>query len=426
MVIDLDAGPPPPPPRRRRVPWWAVPVVLATAVTATLQLPPAAPMIPVAELPPGTMRLAGAGDAFYVLRGNGTLAWNVTAYAWSDGTERWRRPLAGPDPDLMIAGAAVLVTHQPCDPQRPPSVDRLDPLTGRPLWTAPGAVLPAGAGLPTGELLLVQGAGCGDRRQVTSLTAADPVDGSPRWTVRFPSGRPVVAGDGWFAAVDGDGGVDTYAMDGRRLGSGTVTETSIVLAAGGSLIAADQPDPGRPGLLTGLPHGAPDPAWTIPLDGAAAACGPWLCVTGSTATGLETGQVTRPVTGQVTRAVDPATGRTRWTTRAFEQQIAGPGSVIGPVIGSPIGAGVRIVRWSDGGELPLPGWRLLPPVDGSAAPVVQRGDLVGVADLTAGRLDVLGTLPGPQRRCLTGGLTASGLRLVCVDATGRTRLWRRF
>lgn len=151
-MIDLDVtAPPPAAARGRRAPWWAVPLVLAAVVPAVVQLPAAAPMEPVAWLPPGTMRLMGAGDAFYVLRGNGTLAWNVTAYAWSDGAERWRRPLAGPAPDLMIAAGAVLVTHQPCDPQHAPSVDRLDPATGRPLWSAPGAVLPGG------DLLLVEG-----------------------------------------------------------------------------------------------------------------------------------------------------------------------------------------------------------------------------------------------------------------------------
>ena len=58
------------------------------------------------------------------------------------------------------------------------------------------------------------------------------------------------------------------------------------------------------------------------------------------------------------------------------------------------------------------------------APVVQRGATTGVVDLTAGRLDVLGTLPGPQTRCLAGGLDRTGLRLVCVGETGRTTLWR--
>ncbi|MEV4508259.1 PQQ-binding-like beta-propeller repeat protein [Dactylosporangium sp. NPDC049525] len=394
-MIDLDATAPPPTARRRRPPWWAVPLVLAAVGPATLQLRAPAPMEPVAWLPPGTMRLAGAGDAFYVLRGNGTLAWNVTAYAWSDGAERWRRPLAGPDPDLMIAGAgAVLVTHQPCDPQHAPSVDRLDPATGRPLWTATGAVLPGG------DLLLAEGGGCGDRRHVTRLTSVDPADGAPRWAMRFPDGRPVVVGDGWFAAVGDTGGVDTYAMDGRHLSAVTVTETSIVLAAGAGVIAADQPDPSRPGRLTGRPHDGSGPAWSVPLDGAAAACGPWLCVTG----------------GGVTRALDPATGRTRWTVGVLREPVPGPSYVLG--------ADARLVRWRDGEQRSLPGWRLLPPAEGSAAPVMQRGGAVGVVDLTLGRLDVLGTLPGPQTRCLAGGPGRTGLRLVCVGADGQTRLWR--
>lgn len=416
-MIDLDtAAPPPAPARGRRVPWWAVPLVLAAVAPATLQLRPPAPMQPVAQLPPGTMRLAGAGDAFYVLRGNGTLAWNVTAYAWSDGTERWRRPLAGPDPDLMIAAGtgAVLVTHQPCDPQHAPSVDRLDPATGRPLWTAPGAVHAVTA---AGDLLLAEGADCGARRRVTSLTSVDPADGSPRWTVRFPEGRLVTVGRDWFATVDDAGGLETYALDGGgRLGGGTVPESSVVLAAAGSVIAADRPGPGKPGRLTGLPHRAPIPAWSVPLDGTAAACGPWLCVTTATATDFAAA-AGDPAAGDVTGAVDPATGRTRWTVRALRQPVPGPAYVIA--------AGARIVRWSDGDERRLPGWRLLPPADGSLAPVVQRGGTAGVVDLTRGRLGVLGTLPAPQSRCLAGGLDRTGLRLVCVDPAGRTRLWRQ-
>ncbi|GAA3210727.1 PQQ-binding-like beta-propeller repeat protein [Dactylosporangium siamense] len=402
-MIDLDATPVRPRPAvpRRRVPWWAVPLVLAAVVPAVLELRPPPPLAPVVQLPPGTMRLAGAGDAFYVLRGNGTLAWNVTAYAWSDGTERWRRPLAGPDPDLLVVADAVLVTHQPCDPQHAPSVDRLDPATGDPLWTAPGAPHAVTAG---GDLLLAEGPDCGARRRVQRLAAVDPADGRPRWTVRFPDGRLVVAGGDWFAAVDEAGALDTYTMNGGgRIGGGTVTETSLLLAAGGSVIAADQPDPGRPGLLTGLPHGAPRPAWTVPLDGTAAVCGPWLCVT--------------TTDGGTTAALDPGTGRTRWTVRALRQPISGAGYAID--------AGPRIVRWSDGKERPLPGWRLLPPVDGSVAAVVQRGGTAGVVDLTLGRLDVLGTLPGAQVRCLAGGPRPTGLGLVCVDADGRTRLWRR-
>jgi hypothetical protein len=404
-VIDLDATAPAPPPaaRGRRVPWWVVPLVPAAVATATLQAGPLAPLEPVARLPPGTMRLAGAGDAFYVLRGNGTLAWNVTAYAWSDGAERWRRPLAGPDPDLMIVpgSGAVLVTHQPCDPQHAPSVDRLDPTTGDPLWTAAGAVHAVTA---AGGLLLAEGAGCGARRRVRSLTLADPATGRPRWTVRTPDEGPVAVGPDWFVTAGGAGTLDTYALaDGRRLGGGTVTGTSVVLAAGGSVIAADPPGPGRPGRLTGLPDGATGGAWRVPLDGTVAACGPWLCVT--------------TLDGGATSAVDPATGRTRWTVPTLRRQIPGPAHAIGD--------GARIVRWSDGGQRSLPGWRLLPGTDGSAAPVVQRGTTVGVVDLTLGRLDVLGTLPGPQTRCLAGRPGRTGLRLACVDTAGRTGLWRQ-
>jgi hypothetical protein len=258
---------------------------------------------------------------------------------------------------------------------------------------------------PGGDLLLVEGGGCGERRYVTSLTSVDPADGRPRWAVRFPDGRPVVVGDGWFAAVGDTGGLDTYAMDGRRVFGATVTETSIVLAAGGSVIAADQPDPGRPGRLTGLPHDGSGPGWSVPLDGAAAACGPWLCVTA----------------GGVTRALDPATGRVRWSMDVLRDPAPGASYVVGAGA-----AGARVVRWSDGGARTLPGWRLLPPVEGSAAPVVQRGGAAGVVDLTVGRLDVLGTLPGPQTRCLAGGAGAgrTGLRLVCLDSAGRTGLWR--
>src|SRR4051794_22548620 len=71
IVIDLDAAAAPPPPRGHRRPWWAAPLLLAAVAPATVQA--SAPMVPVTDLPPGTMRLAGAGDAFYVLRGNGTL-----------------------------------------------------------------------------------------------------------------------------------------------------------------------------------------------------------------------------------------------------------------------------------------------------------------------------------------------------------------
>ncbi|MDG6103361.1 PQQ-binding-like beta-propeller repeat protein [Dactylosporangium aurantiacum] len=400
-MIDLDTAPAPAPhrPPRRRAPWWAVPLVLAAVVPATA--PPPAPMAPVTGLPPGTMRLAGAGDAFYVLRGNGTLAWNVTAYDWT-GAERWRRPLPGPDPDLMIApgGGAVLVVRQPCDRQHPPSVDRLDPATGRTLWTAPGAVHAVTA---AGDLLLAEGPGCGARRRVTALTLANAADGAARWTVRFPDGRTVAAGPDWFVATGGDGRFDTYALTGgARLGGGTVPATSVVLAAGGSVIAADRPDPARPGRLTGQPAAAPAPAWSVPFDGAAAACGPWLCVT----------------SGAVTTALDPATGRPRWTAPALRDPVTGPSYAVA--------AGVRIVRWRDGSPAALPGWRLLPPAEGSAGPVLQRGTAIGVVDLTLGRLDVLGTLPGPQARCLAGGhRTGPGLRLVCLDAAGGTRLWRR-
>ncbi|MFB9181929.1 hypothetical protein ACFFX1_27645 [Dactylosporangium sucinum] len=176
----------------------AVAVGLVLVATQQVQLLPL--LRPVATLPGGTMALVGTSQGFFVIRGTGTLAWNVTAYAWT-GAERWRRPLAGPDPGLAVAADAVFATHQPCDAQHPPRVDRLDPATGDPAWTSEGVLL--GAADSDAVLLATASSGCGTLRLVTALQAVLVGTGRPVWTRRLdpPQAVAAVARD----AADPDG-----------------------------------------------------------------------------------------------------------------------------------------------------------------------------------------------------------------------------
>ncbi|WP_238016253.1 hypothetical protein KZZ52_28585 [Dactylosporangium sp. AC04546] len=189
MVIDLDTGPLNARPRR---PTRSAGLALAAALVlvATQQVQPIPQLRPRVTLPGGTMALVGTTQGFFVIRGNGTLAWNVTAYTWA-GAERWRRPLAGPDPGLAVAADAVFATHQPCDPQHPPRVDRLDPASGEPAWTSEGVLV--GAADADAVLLATASTGCGTSRRVTTLQAVLVGTGRPVWTRRLDPPQAVAA-----------------------------------------------------------------------------------------------------------------------------------------------------------------------------------------------------------------------------------------
>jgi hypothetical protein len=402
VLIDLD-GDAPPAARRLRVRhagrWWGLAAVLVLIVVATLDRRAPPDLRPVTRLPAGTMRIVATGDAFYVLRGNGSLAWNVTAYAWRDAVERWRRPLAGPDPDVLVAGGAVFVTHQPCDAQHPPAVDRLAPATGRPAWQAGGAVLSAPDG---GTLLLARsGTGCGAARRVADLDGVDVTTGAARWTVRFAPPRTVVAGPGWFAARAGDGSVDTYATaTGARLASGMVPPSGTAVAAGDVLVVVT----GR--RLTTYHQGSMASGWGSDLNSApdaVGACGSLLCL----------------ATGTILTAVDPISGELQWQRTALRQVVAGPSYVVGDG-----DAGLQLIAWRDGRVVAdLRDWTALPQADDSTDVILQRTDgdrvAIGLADLRAGTIRTLGRLPRAQTRCVTGPR-----RLACVDPAGTTTVWR--
>jgi len=405
VLIDLDtAGPAAPadrPPARHARRWWGAALALAVVALATLDLRPLPDLRPIALLPPGTMRIVTAGDAFYVLRGNGSLAWNVSAYAWRDGTERWRRPLAGPDPDVVTAGAAVYVTHQQCDPQHAPSVDRLDPATGRPAWQAPGALV-AGRAATGGVVLLARDTtGCGPARSATELAGVAHTDGSPQWTLHFPQPRTITAAADWFAAIAADGTTDTYTTaTGTHLASGTVPPSGTAAVTAGDVLVVVT---GR--RLSTFDRSTLTPGWASDLNTAPStveSCGPLLCITENA----------------VVTAVDPLVGELRWQHPALGRSVPGPSYVIGTT-----DTGVRLFAWSDGRIIAdLPHWQLRPAGTGPTEVALQHEDrdrvTVALADLTTGTVRTVGRLPGFQTSCITGPH-----RLACIDPTGTTRLW---
>jgi outer membrane protein assembly factor BamB len=336
------------------------------------------------------MRLVADSEHVYVIRGNGTLAWNATAYAWRDGAEHWRQPLAGPDADLRVAAGRVFAVHQPCDRQHPPNVERLDPATGAPLWRGDGSPL---AVFANGDLLVGQG----DRscRLATTLASLDPENGATRWTVHNRLEGTLAAAAEWFALWRPDGRVQTYDSSGALTAEAALEPISgVVLATGELVVAVTERG------LTGYRRQNLTMVWQRSLANSASAlgCGPMLCVR----------------TGPDLAVLDPATGRQRWRT-----------TVTTPVYGERVlvdgGEPVRVFDWSTGRRLrELPGRQLVPTAGGTAALISDSGGDIATIDLRSGQVRRLGRLPAPPTRCAIGVD-----RLACVATGGATTLWRR-
>jgi outer membrane protein assembly factor BamB len=410
---------------------------ILAALAATIGAPRTPALVPVADVSSTTMRVVADADNFYVTRGNGILAWNATAYAWRDGTERWRRPLAGPNASLVVAAGKALVVHQPCDALHPPTVDRLDPGTGRVRWQYDGA--PLGV-LDDAALLVGQPVDgeCGDGRRVSAVAVLDPETGRPQWTVQLGQPGRLAADPGrlgadpgrlaahptpaWFAIWQPDGRVSTYDATTGRL-AGTATLPTVGGAPlGGVRVVADllvvfTPEPDTT-LLSAYRHAGLTLAWqrrlppsdTIPAArmgylAPASSCGPMLCVR---------------TTGGAT-VLDPSTGEPRWRYAALADVASGSGVLVGR------DDELRVLDWRTGHVVRrLAGWTVVPAFDDSppaGTVLVRRLDgastVLGSVDLRSGDLRVLGSVPQRPARCVLGTN-----RLACNADTGPTRLWR--
>jgi len=416
VLIDLDTpGTAPSPSVRRPVRpggpggrWWALALALALVVLATLDQRPVPDLRPIAALPAGINQVVTTGDAFYVLRSDGHQGWQVGARAWSDGTERWHRPVAGPDPGMATAGAAVFLTHQQCTSLAPPGVERIDPATGRTLWQAAGNIVAF-----RDVLLLAPPGRCGPVRE---LSAVSLTDGRPRWTIRFPQPRMIVPGLDWFAAFDAqDGATDTYTTTtGAHLatgtipaGAGTIPWGGWIESGGGATTAGDTLVVAIDRRLSTFDRRTLASGWTGDLDTAPSAlqeCGALLCVT-------ENGTLS---------AVDPVLGELRWQHPVLSPNAAGPRYLTGFT-----DHGIRILGLSDGRvAADLPDWQLCQGDGTGRTEVVLQHEsdgrvVIALASLATGTVRTLGRVAGFQGLCIAGPQ-----RLLSIDPVGVTLLLR--
>lgn len=258
-------------------------------------------------------------DRYYVIHGGASPAdtgrLQASAYALPEARllGRWRLPVKRVAWMLRLPGGALLLTSEAASPAEVETLG-VQETTGRVLWRRSGSY-PVGVSPQRGNVLLwtsATGESVGTGHG--TLAALAPVSGAVRWSYEMPVG-------GWLTAGYDGGELTTLAV---QLPSGRVEirdpETGAVTAAA-HLGPPRQPSAPPPHMqLVGdllLMSGAGavasaygrerlDLRWTVEIDLAnqtVAPCGGGLCVGGHT--------------GGI-RMLDPATGRTLWSSDRWQ------------------------------------------------------------------------------------------------------------
>ncbi|WP_432836477.1 PQQ-binding-like beta-propeller repeat protein [Dactylosporangium sp. CA-092794] len=372
----------------------------------------------------------------------------VTAYDWSTGRARWSRSLPAGSGQVYLAADRAYLRHRPCTETVGWSLERLDPATGRRLWSRSGgpiAVLAGPPGAPPGLLTIDDpGAVC---PPVTPLRGAPPAPihlsgldaetGGIRWSFELPGGARLVApdvpGSAWFAVWYPGGraeiraaatGAVTAAADLPELAGNPPTGLRIVgdllvlvsVGADGALITAYHRDGLRYQWHRLFSSSDPAPIAEIAYGPVVVACGPMVCVPN----------------WRDLAVLDPATGDPVWR-RPVQLDAAGRGVLVARDRDD--FTTVRVLDWRTGADrADLAGWAIVPTASAGTdddelgtAPVgtaiVQRPDGDGARlatiDLNTGAIAPLGRIGAVPDRC-----AIRHHRLSCLSALDSVRLWR--
>jgi hypothetical protein len=445
LFIDLDDEPPHRAPPRRRVRRTRIAaVVLAVAVVAGVAaaiVVRASHQLPLtATLPGSVLHAALDDDNLYVVRADAKGPDFLSAYAWSDGKQRWRQPLYSTASTIFTSGGGLYVTRQPCEAKSHTSVDRINPLSGAPLWQwafAPLAVLggdPAGSS-PAPTLLVghPNDGGCTSDRQVDRIVALDVDTGSPEWTVQTGATdflATAAPGAHWIAtwnpkgqlvAYDAGTGLVTASVTLHRDDTGDPADGAPIYGAliiGDTLIlnsgTVDR------SVVTAYRRGDLSQIWrrTVSIPGTA----PNAQETGTNVIDCG-GKVCLSTPDQLT-VFDPVTGDS-WQAPGLADLVSGPGVVLGRNRYDP----TRLQAYALASGRPLfdlPGWTVVPSLDGAttgAVALIRESGGLAAVDLTTGARRTLEPGAGGE----TGSCALKGDRLACLTLGAQgspVHVWR--
>ncbi|WP_433057657.1 PQQ-binding-like beta-propeller repeat protein [Dactylosporangium sp. CS-033363] len=373
----------------------------------------------------------------------------LTAFDWTTGKPRWTRSLAGDGGgQAYLTADRAYVRHRPCTATVGWSLERLDPATGKQLWSRAGAPIAVVAG-PAGAapgLLTVDDrtASCppvvparGAAPSPVHLGGLDAETGEIRWSFDLPGGARVVApdvpGSSWFAAWYPGGraeirsaatGAITAAADVPELADTPPTSVRIVggllvivqVRGDGALITAYRSDTLRYQWHMLFSSSDQAPIAEMAYGPVVVACGPMICV---------------PNWRDIA-VLDPETGAEAWR-RPLQLDAAGPGVLVGRDRDD--FTRVRVVDWQTGQDrADLAGWAVVPTAsDGTddddigfapaGSQLVQRpeddGSRIARIDLRTGTITPLGLVSPIPSRC-----SMRHHRLACIAGGDSVRLWR--
>ena len=422
-VIDLgelrdDSGPEPAPRRARpaAAPYRSLAVLVAVLVSVAGGAP--APERPWAAVPAGPGAEAFlTGDRLYVVERavpDRDEAGQLVAYRVPEAgpsPELWRTSLPGDGAvvGLLERAGMVLLVGPVGGDSGPYRTAAVDARTGRPGWQQ------AGVAVTVGDVVLIESLGPDG---VTAIRRVDPPTGRTLWSVPTPQeGLSLNAGpDGIdrvvLAPPSGDVEVRDVAsgarLVARNIRPGELPTWQRTQVVGDLLLVIRNGD----GTITGYDLDRLDRRWTarLSLVGYVDRCGVLLCAY------RQTGGMW---------ALDPATGATRWTDARWQAVLREVGGRLLVSWADAVGARYAVVEAATGRLLAdLGAWELAGG-DDPADPLIgvrRRGDgrlLVAELDVSTGRAQVLDALPD-----VLGNCRARGHVLICRRVAGGFGLWR--
>ncbi|MFG2037003.1 PQQ-binding-like beta-propeller repeat protein [Dactylosporangium sp. NPDC048998] len=423
---------------------WPIVAVLTLVVLFATGSRPEAGIEDVGVLAEHASAFVADRGAVYALRDEPA----ISAYDWGTGRLRWSRSLPTGSGQVYLAADRAYLRHRPCTETVGWSLERLDPATGRQLWSragAPIAVVAGPPGAPPGLLTIDdRGAVCPPvvaPRNATPnpvhLAGLDAETGAIRWAFDLPGGARLVApdvpGGGWFAVWYPGGraevrsaatGAVTAAADLPELADTPPTSVRIVgallvivaVGADGALITAYGSDALRYRWHRMFSSTDQAPIAEIAYGPVVVACGPMVCVPN----------------WRDLAVLDPATGEQAWR-RPVQLDAAGPGVLVARDRDD--FTRVRVVDWRTGADrADLEGWAVVPTAsDGTddddlgttraTAALVQRpegdGSRLARIDLGTGAITPMGRVGALPARC-----AVRQHRLSCLAAGDSVHLWR--
>ncbi len=356
-----------------------------------------------------------AGDALLVVRPDGGLS----AYAVDTGRLRWRAPVTPAASYAVLATGGLLLVGE-YDRTGNASTVAVSATDGRVLWRHPRRVVavdgaPALLSVSDVHSLFVRGGAGTGRRIEGPVARLDPATGRPLWSVPVVSTavfEPVPGVPPRMMLVHDSGRIELRDLDdGRELATGWLPAADYAPGnpdTAGGVILLRHPTAGGV-AVTAYDRDLLDRRWSraekMAVTARVRTCGALACLAGRSGV----------------RAVDPYTGAERWfrdTWQSVEQR--------GEHLLAYGAGGVELVALADAatGEvlLPLRHWRAVPTAgtdlvlrhtDASAEQI-----MIALVEPAGRSLRMLGELPPGTRDCRGGRY-----RLVCRSADGDLVGW---